>query len=81
MEKSYCLHVVTPTRTYNIIGYEYNTMEKWKETLQFAIQCYKVKRQAKKWLRETSYSSLRGVEEEGEDQTKKASILKRFSSD
>jgi len=72
LEKSHCLHVVTPDRTYNIIGFETQELaRKWLETIQFAVKCYNVKRKTKKWLRETSYSSLRGPdtdeEEEGEE--------------
>jgi len=62
LEKTLCLHIVTTQRTYNILGFEtHNVMTKWTEILQFALRVYNVKKMAKKWLRETNPSTLRGI--------------------
>jgi len=61
MDKTFCLHVVTGNRTYNLIGFETKELTaKWISVLWFALRCYNAKRSAKKLLRETSKSDLRG---------------------
>jgi len=61
MDKTLCLHVVTPTRTYNMMGFESKEQtDIWINTIQFALRCYSVKKDAKRWLRDTNKTDLKG---------------------
>lgn len=58
-DNTFCLHVATPERTYNLRGFESKEiLEKWMQTVQFAVRSYHVVKQAKRWLREINVEDL-----------------------
>jgi len=52
-EATYCLHVVTLDRTYNLIGFaSKDETEKWVSKLRFAVKCHNVKKRGKSYLKQ-----------------------------
>jgi len=51
VEKTYCLHVHTKNRIYNILGFETKELaEKWLQTLAFSVKSHHLKKEAKRYL-------------------------------
>jgi len=50
-EKTYCLHLHTKDRIYNMLGFESKELtEKWLSTITFAVRTHHLKKEAKKFL-------------------------------
>lgn len=53
---SQCLHIETPWRTYNIVGFETGEeVLQWLSQIRLALQIYRLKREARKWVKDNAH--------------------------
>jgi len=52
---THCLHIaITEGRTYNMVGFDKDTLDEWIKVLKLAINIYQFKKTLKKWIKENA---------------------------
>jgi len=54
-KNTHCLHIaITEGRTYNIVGFDKDSLDEWIKVLKLAIKIYQFKKMLKKWVKENA---------------------------
>jgi len=80
MDKTFCMHIVTISRTYNLLGFQSKEeIDLWLSEIKFALRGHNDKKAIKKWLRDNPRTLAKKLERD-QYRSKMETEEKRVSS-